>query len=288
MLTGLGASLVSAGAGLVSGIGSMFGAKSAASRQREWNEKMYNLQKTDALAQWNRENAYNDPSAQMSRLKKAGLNPDLVYGNGATSLSSSMSMPSAMGYQKEDFSPGFQTIGSAVNQGLQASLLEAEKDVKVAEAEQKRNEAGLSKIELDLKKWMSNISVFGEDTEIPYELATTLAQRDVLNQYNITKRTADSYLKENEIKDVDKALKEIEHQFNSATVQDRIKTVANELKTSEANAKFLVKSLAFRLLGVEADSQTKDFESKFNDPDIVKNLPDGLLTMLKLVKYVLR
>ena len=29
---------------------------------------------------WNRETAYNDPSAQMSRLKAAGLNPNLIYG----------------------------------------------------------------------------------------------------------------------------------------------------------------------------------------------------------------
>lgn len=29
------------------------------------------------------QNAYNDPSAQMERLKNAGLNPNLVYGNGA-------------------------------------------------------------------------------------------------------------------------------------------------------------------------------------------------------------
>lgn len=39
------------------------------------------------LRQWERENAYNDPSEQMKRLANAGLNPNLVYGNGATTLS---------------------------------------------------------------------------------------------------------------------------------------------------------------------------------------------------------
>ena len=33
-------------------------------------------------------NAYNDPSAQMERLKQAGLNPNLVYGGGATTTAS--------------------------------------------------------------------------------------------------------------------------------------------------------------------------------------------------------
>ena len=37
---------------------------------------------------WNMQNAYNSPTAQMSRLRQAGLNPNLVYGNGVTGNSS--------------------------------------------------------------------------------------------------------------------------------------------------------------------------------------------------------
>jgi hypothetical protein len=37
-----------------------------------------------ALADWERQNKYNDPSQQMARLKAAGLNPNLVYGKGVT------------------------------------------------------------------------------------------------------------------------------------------------------------------------------------------------------------
>ena len=33
---------------------------------------------------WNMQNAYNSPTAQMSRLRQAGLNPNLVYGSGVT------------------------------------------------------------------------------------------------------------------------------------------------------------------------------------------------------------
>lgn len=35
------------------------------------------------LAQWHRENEYNHPSQQMSRLADAGLNPNLIYGSNA-------------------------------------------------------------------------------------------------------------------------------------------------------------------------------------------------------------
>lgn len=33
---------------------------------------------------WNRQNEYNSPSAQMSRFKEAGLNPNLIYGQGSS------------------------------------------------------------------------------------------------------------------------------------------------------------------------------------------------------------
>lgn len=46
------------------------------------------------LEMWNLANAYNDPAAQMERLQKAGLNPNLVYGGGNVTGNSSASIPS--------------------------------------------------------------------------------------------------------------------------------------------------------------------------------------------------
>jgi len=50
---------------------------------RRWSEKMNAWQRGDALADYHMQNAYNSPASQMERLKAAGLNPNLVYGNGA-------------------------------------------------------------------------------------------------------------------------------------------------------------------------------------------------------------
>lgn len=49
---------------------------------RNFQERMYGVQRNDAIADWNREAFYNDPMQQMARLRAAGLNPRLVYGNG--------------------------------------------------------------------------------------------------------------------------------------------------------------------------------------------------------------
>lgn len=58
-------------------------------KQREWADKNYEKQRAHALMDWEMQNKYNSPQEQMARLKAAGLNPNLVYGNGAEAMSSS-------------------------------------------------------------------------------------------------------------------------------------------------------------------------------------------------------
>lgn len=58
-------------------------------RQQQFAVDMYNRQRSDALADWKTYTDYNSPSSQMERLKAAGLNPNLVYGNGADATANS-------------------------------------------------------------------------------------------------------------------------------------------------------------------------------------------------------
>lgn len=50
--------------------------------QREYERQQQDRQWRLALEQWNRENQYNMPSAQMARLRAAGINPHLAFANG--------------------------------------------------------------------------------------------------------------------------------------------------------------------------------------------------------------
>lgn len=66
--------------GALQGLGQL-GAQALSNKmQREENRKAraYNLK------MWNLENEYNTPTAQMQRLEDAGLNPNLMYGQGST------------------------------------------------------------------------------------------------------------------------------------------------------------------------------------------------------------
>lgn len=52
-------------------------------RQRSHNMEMAKYNFDNEVKMWNMQNEYNDPAAEMRRLKDAGLNPHLMYGNGA-------------------------------------------------------------------------------------------------------------------------------------------------------------------------------------------------------------
>lgn len=86
-------------------------------KTRKWNEKMYQRQRQDNLADWAMQNEYNSPQAQMARLKAAGLNPALVYENGATNTA--QAVRGADTPQWNPKAPQFD-LGTAAAQGIGA------------------------------------------------------------------------------------------------------------------------------------------------------------------------
>lgn len=74
------AAAVAAGASLLGAGGQMAATGKMNKKTRQWNEAMYHTQRADALKDWNLQNEYNSPAAQMERFRAAGLNPNLIYG----------------------------------------------------------------------------------------------------------------------------------------------------------------------------------------------------------------
>lgn len=86
------------GAAIIGGLGSIVGSAIGANAQRQANIQNMQLAKYQNnwqtaendkawlrnVEMWNMQNQYNSPTAQMSRLRQAGLNPNLVYGSGVT------------------------------------------------------------------------------------------------------------------------------------------------------------------------------------------------------------
>lgn len=63
----------------------------------------------DSVSLWNMNNAYNSPTQQMKRLKDAGLNPNLVYGNGSV-VGNTSHQPSNPGMTAPHFSIDLQNL----------------------------------------------------------------------------------------------------------------------------------------------------------------------------------
>lgn len=80
-------------------------------KNREWNEKMIAEAREWDLAQWNRQNQYNSPQQQMQRFSEAGLNPNLIYGQGNPGNAGTLSTSAPSGNQvapQLDLSPALQ------------------------------------------------------------------------------------------------------------------------------------------------------------------------------------
>lgn len=132
---------------LVSGVGSIAGMigqnkivnkQIAAQREenrlnRYYNQMLARQQNQWNLEQWNRENAYNSPLAQMYRLRQAGLNPDLMYGQGTTGNSAgSPEMTSGAPSEPQDMSAILskrsfgQTLSMSIEREQQRRMNEAQ------------------------------------------------------------------------------------------------------------------------------------------------------------------
>ena len=98
---------------------------------------MYAQQRSDSLADWNRINQYNSPEQQMKRLKDAGLNPNLVYGNGSVgNASASITAPPNRDFKYIPQQVDASSVGDAVaaynnvtQQQLQNDNLKAQNDL---------------------------------------------------------------------------------------------------------------------------------------------------------------
>lgn len=171
--TALAGGLASLGGSIVSGLFGQNQASLSFSRQKE----LMALQNQYAVENWNRENAYNSPKAQMERLKAAGLNPNLVYGSGAAGVSGlggsidTPSAPSSPMAPTPDFS---SAVGDAVSAAVGiAQAKKADKESIGKDIENRYNEQ-------TLKERIAAVGKLNDKTD--KEIAVLQEQIPILSQ----------------------------------------------------------------------------------------------------------
>ena len=110
------------------------GNERSAREQRDWSERMLDKQNDWSLQMWNKTNDYNSPSAQLQRLRDAGLNP-LYYGlDGSSAQAFQSAQPTAYERAKYDNLPNPMEVGARA--GLaSAQARSAEKDLALKDAQ---------------------------------------------------------------------------------------------------------------------------------------------------------
>lgn len=193
-------------------------------RNRDYNLNLAKMQNQWNIEQWNRENAYNSPAAQMARYKSAGLNPDLIYGQ-QNLAAASPEMTAGEASQPTDVSnlANKRTIGDMVSQAASTRLTNAQ--AKLAESQANKTD--------------SETEGQGYQNEI---LKSDAAFRDALNSgtvslNNISLRVSEKgmQLTDEQITQVRKQCSQIDQSIEqSRAAVDEIRQKISNLKTDQA------------------------------------------------------
>ena len=119
--------------------------------QYSQNKKLADRQYKQQLDMWNKMNEYNAPVQQMARFKEAGLNPNLIYGQGTPGNATQMAK-----YQEQatDFQGAADQVGDAASNYFDTRLKQGQidnqlKDLDVKEASIRATLAGAGSKEFD-------------------------------------------------------------------------------------------------------------------------------------------
>lgn len=226
----LGASGINAGLGFL-----------ASSLQHDRNKELMELENKYNLMQWHRENEYNLPVNQVQRLKAAGLNPALMYGNGVDGLTA------ASGNGVSGQSAGMPNLGQIdpltaaqiANINAQTRKTEADTDLSIANTEESKQRV------LNLRQ---------EIRQSEQDINESAAR--IRNLDENTKKQAAEQVK----MEFDKRMRSKEWRDSHNLINKQLEEMDSRIKLNDREYKELVATFVYRLSGMRLDNQLKEKE----------------------------
>lgn len=259
------ASVVSSG---INAIATNKANKATLRAQREENEKNRSFNHAEAklaydrsVAQWNRENQSNSPSSMMARLREAGLNPNLAYGEISSAVGSAGSYPAAS--SSGAVSPQLPSLidtASVANSFAQAGLLQAQTRKINAEAD----------VTSSYAKFADAINAgLVENQNVQISLGQTAADlndaqkkklfqeiKKIDSEMEVLKSTKSKLDAEGASLSEDVKYKKLQNYFASDMFQAQVRSLRASAHLSETQASDLLKTQFLRMLCLSADSQS--------------------------------
>lgn len=258
---GLGSGAISTGLNAISSIFSNKSQKKENQRNRDFAEYMYNKQIDNNIKMWNMQNEYNLPKNMISRMKQAGLNPDLMYSGSGISPSPNLQAAVAGSPSTSALPPGALLGESAMQGALTAAQIrniDADTEKKVEETKgqgftnimlasdasirDQLNSGILAAQGLELT--LTGKKIAWTDADIARLKADTSAIQksvEVMNQ-NITEsaqRVANMKL--------DEISKSLDNYIKQNSLQDQLRIIAAQAHISEVEAKYAVAKICSEL-----------------------------------------
>lgn len=141
-------------------------------QDRKFTREMYERQLADNRENWRMMNEYNAPSAQMERLAQAGLNPNLIYGSGGVTGTTTIPNGSSANIsysQPPHFDPsktGFSEYMALRQFQRQDAVIEAQLDKSRAETQNIRADSALKESQTGLNQIEAYVADALKDVKI--------------------------------------------------------------------------------------------------------------------------
>lgn len=246
-------------------------------KSREHQAWMYDKQRADALADQAFQNEYNSPAAQMKRLKEAGLNPNLVYGNGGTQAPAAAVRSTPMG----DWNPKAPQIDLS---GLAQSLAMMY-DLQKTQAQTDNLKAQLELVKAQTAGQWENVNL----TQL-HETGTDLQNQH--SRYDLDfKQGQERTRKMKEEADLNKTLAETKVNLENNERQKLL--TANTLaqgveqillmRLQQAKTTQEATEIKQRIILLKQDETLKKFETELNEGGITKTDPAYMRVAMKFL-----
>lgn len=265
--------------------------KQSQQENREYNLNLAKMQNYWNREQWQREADYNSPAAYRARLKAAGMNPDLAYGNVQGVAPASAGMTSGQASQPVDNSLLAQkmTALNVASATLDNKLKSAQ--IKNLEEDAKNKNLDNRLKGYDVKNEDALQALVGDPTSVDVSIDASKLPLPAYRRYiEIVNSVKDSVNKtaENDERLLRIANARLDNLFRNKTFEGELKKFANSVNISDSEAKFYLETLTTRIASARYDSKIKEGDAFMNDPSFLEKLPSGMPMLVKLLNMIFR
>lgn len=158
--------------------GNLISQYSANSYNVQSQERQNEINRKFVLDMWNKENAYNTPKEQLRRLKAAGLNPGLMYENGAAG------MPAAASHSPEQTAPQVQplNVDPSVMANIELMQAQAENLRSQTKTQDAKREGEVENLSVLNKRARKEIEKMDKEQELIYAQITRYATQNAIDR----------------------------------------------------------------------------------------------------------